>query len=90
MPVLLLVAAAVLATADPGPPPAAPAINPGGIVNAATNQAPENFVSPEAITSIYGTGLASVTRELRPSDIDNRFLPETLPGGGVFAGGVAA
>ena len=91
MRVLLLVAAALLAAADPGPPPAAPAINPGGIVNAATNQAaPENFVSPGAIISIYGTGLAPVTREVRPGDIDNGFLPEILAGVGVFFGGVAA
>lgn len=91
MPVLLLAAAAVLAAADPGPRPAAPSINPGGIVNAATNRAaPENFVSPGAIISIYGTGLASVTREVRADDIDNGFLPETLAGVAVFFGGVAA
>jgi len=91
MPVALLVAAAVLAAADLGPRPAAPRINPGGIVNAATSRpAPENFVSPGAIVSIYGTGLASETREVRASDLVGGFLPETLAGVSVFFGPVAA
>ncbi len=89
MPVPLLVAAAVLAAADPGPRPAAPVINPGGIVNAATNRpAPDNFVSPGAIISIYGTGLAKVTQEVRPEDFERGFLPSTLGGVSVFFGGV--
>jgi len=91
MPVPLLVAAAVLAAADPGPRPAAPSINPGGIVNAATNRAaPENFVAPGAIISIYGTGLALVTREVRADDIALGFLPETLAGVSVFFGPMTA
>jgi uncharacterized protein (TIGR03437 family) len=91
VPVSLLIAAAALAAADLGPRPVAPSINPGGIVNAATNRvAPENSVSPGAIISIYGTGLATVTREVRAGDIDNGFLPETLAGVAVFFGGVPA
>ena len=87
----LLAAAAVLAAADSGPRPAAPQINPGGIVNAATNRAaPENFVSPGSIISIYGTGLATVTREVLPDDITAGYLPETLAGVAVFFGGVPA
>jgi uncharacterized protein (TIGR03437 family) len=82
---------AVLAVTNLGPRPSAPTINPGGIVNAATNRpAPENFVCPGGIISIYGTGLASVTREVRSDDIDNGFLPETLAGVAVFFGPVAA
>jgi uncharacterized protein (TIGR03437 family) len=82
---------AALAAADRGPRPAAPAINPGGIVNAATHRpAPENYVCPGGIISIYGTGLATVAREVRPGDVENGFLPETLAGVAVFFGPVAA
>jgi uncharacterized protein (TIGR03437 family) len=82
---------ALLAATDRGPRPAAPFINPGGIVNAATHRpAPDNFVCPGGIISIYGTGLATVTREVRPGDVENGFLPETLAGVAVFFGPVAA
>jgi uncharacterized protein (TIGR03437 family) len=91
MPVPLLAAAAVLAAADLGPRPAAPRINPGGIVNAATSRAsPENFVAPGAIISIYGTDLAPAVREVHPDDVRSGFLPETLGRVSVFFGGVAA
>src|SRR5688572_28904876 len=91
MPVPLLVLAAAMAAADLGPRPAAPRINTGGIVNAASSRpAPENFVSPGAIISIYGTGLAREAREVRPGDLDNGSLPETLAGVSVFFGSVAA
>lgn len=95
-PALLVVAAtaaaaAVLAAAEGVPRREAPRINVGGIVNAASNQpAPDNFVSPGAIVSIYGTGLSSETREVRQSDIDGGFLPEELAGVSVFFGPEAA
>ncbi len=84
-------AAAVLFAADRGSRPAAPRINVGGIVNAASNRpAPDNFVSPGAIISIYGTGLANVTREVRHEDLVHGFLPVILSDVSVFFGPVAA
>ena len=56
-------AVAVLLAADGVPSPEAPRINVGGVVNAASSiPAPNNFVSPGAIVSIYGTGLAKDAR----------------------------
>ena len=87
---LVATAAAVLTAADGVPRREAPRINVGGIVNAASNlPAPDNFVSPGAIISIYGIGLATETREVRPSDIENGFLPTSLAGVSVFFGLVA-
>ena len=88
----LAAAAAVLAAADKAPRPAAPLINVGGIVNAASNRgAPDNYISPGAIISIYGTGLANETREVRDDDLVNgQFLPVNLAGVSVFFGGVSA
>jgi uncharacterized protein (TIGR03437 family) len=84
-------ATAVLAGGDAPPRPQAPLINVGGIVNAASSRpAPDNYVSPGAIVSIYGTGLAGETREVRASDIVNGYLPEILAGVSVFFGPVAA
>ena len=89
--VIAAAAAAVLTAADQGPRPQAPRINIGGIVNAASNRpAPDNFVSPGAIISIYGTGLSLETREVRASDLDNGFLPDILAGVTVFFGPVPA
>src|SRR5213593_4730142 len=91
MPASFLVLAAAMAAADLGPRPAAPRINAGGIVNAASNRpAPDNYVSPGAIVSIYGTGLAAEAREVRTSDLDSGFIPEILAGVSVFFGPVAA
>ncbi len=88
---LWLAAASVLAAADGVPRPAAPQINVGGVVNAATNRpAPDNYVSPGAIISIYGTGLAKVTHEVSSGDLDQGFLPEVMSGVTVFFGSVAA
>jgi uncharacterized protein (TIGR03437 family) len=84
-------AAAGLTAADGVPSPEAPLINVGGVVNAASSiPAPNNFVAPGTIISIYGTGLAKTTREVRASDLDNGFLPVTLDGVSVFFGPVAA
>lgn len=84
-------AAAVLTAADGVPRREAPRINVGGVVNAASGlPAPDNFVSPGAIISIYGTGLATETREVRASDVVNGFLPTSLAGVSVFFGLVAA
>lgn len=85
--VIAAAAATVLLAADGVPRPEAPRVNVGGIVNAASNRpAPDNFVSPGAIISIYGTGLADETREVRASDLDHGLLPESLAGVAVFFG----
>ena len=80
-------AAAVLSAADAGPRPAAPRINVGGIVNAATNRpAPANFISPGAIISIYGAGLSKETHDVLPGDVVKGLLPETMGGVEVWFG----
>ncbi len=82
-------AAIVLSAADGVPRREAPRINTGGIVNAASSlPAPDNFVSPGAIVSIYGTGFSNETREVRPGDLSGVFLPDTLAGVSVFFGPV--
>lgn len=74
-------AVAVLLAADGVPSPEAPSINVGGVVNAASSiPAPNNFVSPGAIISIYGTGLAKEARVAGQGDLDGGFLPVTLGG----------
>jgi len=84
-------AAAVGLAADGVPRREAPRINVGGIVNAATSRpAPDNFVSPGAIVSIYGAGLSNETREAGAGDARGGFLPEILGGATVFFGPVAA
>jgi len=89
--VVAAAAAAVLLAADGVPRPEAPRINVGGIVNAASNRpAPDNFICPGALVSIYGTGLASAAREVRESDLINGRLPESLAGVTVFFGGAPA
>jgi len=94
-PALLLLAtaaaAAVLLAADKAPSPEAPQINIGGVVNAASSiPAPNNFASPGAIVSIYGTGLAKGVRQTGQDDLEGGFLPLTLSGVTVFFGPVAA
>src|SRR5579885_3556110 len=83
-------AAAVLTAADGVPRSEAPQINVGGVVNAASNlPAPNNFVSPGAIISIYGTGLAGVAAAASAgSGVFS--LPEVLAGVTVLFGPVAA
>ncbi len=88
---LLLAAAASFAAAEEAPRRELPRINVGGIVNAASNlPAPQNFVSPGAIISIYGTGLALETREAGPGDGMEGFLPRTLAGVRVNFGSIPA
>ena len=83
----LATAMVALAAGDGLPGPQAPKINVGGVVQAATNRpAPNNYISPGAIISIYGTGLAGDTREVRASDIVNDHLPETLANVSVYFG----
>jgi uncharacterized protein (TIGR03437 family) len=69
----------------------APTINIGGVVNAASYApAPENFVSPNAIISIFGVDLALRTREVRRSDLDSRGrLPTSLGGVAVQINGLS-
>src|SRR5260370_32582266 len=75
--VLLLTVALCLAAAD-GPTPTYTA---DGIVNAADYQAGE--LSPNALGSIFGTGLSYVTLGAKASDIRDSLLPTVLPGTGV-------
>jgi uncharacterized protein (TIGR03437 family) len=59
----------------------APVINIGGVVNAASfTPAPENFVSPNAIISIFGIDLSLRTRPVRESDLAGGRLPLSLGG----------
>ena len=72
-------AATVLAAAEEAPRPQAPRINIGGIVNAASNRpAPDNYLAPGAIFSIYGTGLSDGGRTGNTSISSNGILPESL------------
>ncbi len=83
----LATALVALAAGEGLPGPQAPKINVGGVVHAATNRpAPDNYISPGAIISIYGTGLAGETREVRASDLVNGYLPETLANVSVYFG----
>ncbi len=69
---------------------AAPAYSAAGIVNAGDNQ--PGFLAPNAIGTIYGTGLAYGTKVLTPDDIRGGVLPNVMPGTGVrvLIGGVLA
>ncbi len=59
----------------------APVINVGGVVNAASfTPAPQNFVSPNAIISIFGIDLSLRTRPVRASDLAGGRLPLSLSG----------
>lgn len=51
------------------------------IVNAADNQ--PGPLAPNAIATIYGSGLAYVTKAITPQDIRGGMLPTVLPGTGV-------
>src|ERR1700674_2309526 len=72
---LLTAAALCLAAAD------GPTYTAAGIVDAADYQAGE--LSPNALGSIFGTGLAYVTLGAKASDIRDGLLPTVLPGTGV-------
>lgn len=94
MPAVLLLLATLLfgplAWADSSAPGGAPSYSAATIVNAADGR--PGALSPNAIGTIYGTGLALTTRALSPSDISGGLLPTTLPGTSarVLVGGIAA
>ena len=59
----------------------APTIGIDGVVNAASfRAAPENFLVPNGLFSIFGEDLSLRTRELRPGDLDQGRLPISLGG----------
>ncbi len=69
----------------------APNIFVGGVVNGASfTPAPNNFVSPNAIISIFGKDLSLTTRQVRQGDLVKGRLPQTLAGVTVSIGGVRA
>lgn len=69
----------------------APAIFLGGVVNGASfRPAPDNFVSANAIISIFGVDLSLQTRVVGPDDLVGGRLPERLAGVVVSISGVAA
>ena len=69
----------------------APSIYIGGVVNAASfTPAPDNFISPNAIISIFGEDLALRTRQVSSADLVGGSLPLTLDGVSVLIGGVLA
>ena len=69
----------------------APSIYIGVVVNAASfTPAPDNFISPNAIISIFGEDLALRTRQVSSADLVGGRLPLTLDGVSVKIGGVLA
>ena len=69
----------------------APAIGIDGVVNAASfRAAPDNFIVPNGVISIFGEDLSLRTREVRPSDLDRGRLPTSLGGVSVSVGGLLA
>src|SRR5260370_35406638 len=74
---VVLGAVAVCGAGADGPTPTYTA---DGIVNAADYQAGE--LSPNALGSIFGTGLSYFTLGSRASDIRDGLLPTVLPGTG--------
>src|ERR1700738_4813935 len=59
----------------------APSYSGNSIVNAADNQ--PGPLAPNAIATIYGTGLAYTTKAISPQDIHGGLLPTVLPGTGI-------
>ena len=69
----------------------APTIGIDGVVNAASfRAAPENFIVPNGLFSIFGEDLALRTREVRPGDLDQGRLPTSLGGVRVSVAGQPA
>ena len=69
----------------------APTIGIDGVVNAASfRAAPDNFLVPNGIFSIFGEDLSLRTREVRPGDLDRGRLPTSLGGVSVSVGGQLA
>lgn len=71
------------------PASAAPHYASATIVNSATGQ---STLAPNTFATIYGTGLAYITRAMTPADIQGSFLPVYLSGTGVTVNinGIAA
>ncbi len=67
--------------ADTTAPREAPSYSGVSIVNAADNQA--GALAPNGIATLYGTGLAYVTKAITSQDIRGGILPTVLPGTGV-------
>ena len=94
MTIAAAVFAALLLTLEPqegaGSAREAPAYNASSIVNSADGQA--GPLAPNAIASLYGSGLAYATKALTPDDIHGGILPTVLPGTGVrlLVGGLPA
>jgi len=88
MPAALLPLALLFAAAAGSPQ--APAYSVSSIVNAADNET--ETLAPNTIATIYGTGLAWVTRAMNPNDIHGGTLPTVLSGTGVhvIVGGIVA
>ena len=69
----------------------APNIFVGGVVNGASfRPAPDNFVAPNGIISIFGRDLSLRTREVRAGDLVKGRLPHSLVGVSVSIGGLPA
>jgi uncharacterized protein (TIGR03437 family) len=60
---------------------AGPVYHANSLVNAADSQ--DNWLAPNAIATLYGTGLAYTTASLTVADLTDGQLPPTLPGTGV-------
>ena len=67
--------------ADTNAPREAPSYSGASIVNAADNQ--PGPLAPNGIATLYGTGLAFVTKAITAQDIRGGILPTVLPGTGV-------
>ena len=69
----------------------APTIFVGGVVNGASfTPAPDNFVAPNGIISIFGAELSLQTRQVRPDDLVTGRLPHLLGNVAVSIGGLPA
>jgi uncharacterized protein (TIGR03437 family) len=87
---LIAAGAATLFAADIPGRVSGPTINLDGVVNAAGFiPAPENFVAPLSIISIFGTGLALRTKAVGVGDLERGRLATHLDGVEVFVNGIA-
>lgn len=83
---LVLLTAARLPAAEPAHKQA-PSVAVGGVVNAAGfTPAPDNFVAPGGIISIFGVDLSLRTKTARAEDLVNGRLPLSLGGVAVYVG----
>lgn len=89
-PVLWLALAPLLNGADTGRR-RAPTLNADGVVNGASFvPAPDNFVAPNGIVSIFGVDLSLQTRQVGEGDLVRGRLPLALGGVQVRIGGILA